>query len=352
MGISNVVSLGRSTGVLSTDTANPFPISELTAIATNARGTVARPVFVGVLPPATDKKLVADLATYKASSDPMPGYLAPYEDPSFGTLITRISDNGNPINLVGGKWAENVYHQYSAVQAWNADESLLYLAFAAADGGRVFLDGETYAPVYNRSTPAGMDDARWSTVNPSILYYTTSNQQRAWDVPANTTSLVHRFTGFSTCRFGSYEGSQSNDDDIFPISSVRDNDGHEIVHVYKKSTDTVLGTVDVTALGETMSDGAARISPDGDLLNLYFDWRNNAERQAVYTVDGTQVYFSDTNQLPSHADWCKDGSTQIIVGSSSAGSGDVIRRGRELALPLVISEHSNPRRVGHRHIPW
>jgi hypothetical protein len=100
-----------------------------------------------------------------------PGYLVPFTDPTFGTVITRIAnDPGAPLvtpNTGVGVWSSDARHNYQINSAWNADSSLIYLENRGGDGGspeQLYLNGSTYAVEFGTPTnmPGGAYDQRWN----------------------------------------------------------------------------------------------------------------------------------------------------------------------------------------------
>ena len=71
-----------------------------------------------------------------------PGYLVPYTDPVFKTKIIRMTgDPGSSIrNISGARWGDQARHHYSSDQAWNCDQSMIYLDINKGGGaaGRVY----------------------------------------------------------------------------------------------------------------------------------------------------------------------------------------------------------------------
>ena len=124
-----------------------------------------------------------------------PGYLQPITDPIFGTKITRISDES--MNLGN---ANDMQHHYSKDQPWNHDMTLIKLS-----NTHVILDATTYQ-IFKR--PSGKGETRWSTVNPNIMFYTSGNQFRKWDVRSDANTLLHTFPE-GNISIGSYEGNIS-----------------------------------------------------------------------------------------------------------------------------------------------
>src|SRR5678810_1133661 len=75
--------------------------------------------------------LITNQVTYwPAPSLNKPGYLQTVIDPVFKTKIIRIAGNpGDAIqNVPGSVWAQQqLRHNYSKIQPWNADQTMLYL---------------------------------------------------------------------------------------------------------------------------------------------------------------------------------------------------------------------------------
>jgi len=92
-----------------------------------------------------------------------PPYLVPTIDPTFGTIVTRITnDSGQPTTPVAGVWGADARHVYTDQQPWNADQSLLLVQ--NRDGGSpsiLVLDGSTYEPKFTPCDSAALFDYRW-----------------------------------------------------------------------------------------------------------------------------------------------------------------------------------------------
>lgn len=108
-----------------------------------------------------------------------PGYLATLNDPTFGTPITRITDDpGKPLTLnvnTGGSasivWSGAVRTRYVTDSMWNVDGSLLMLrSYDPALTYHIVMDGATYQPQFLANIPSS--NFRWSVnpANPTIQY--------------------------------------------------------------------------------------------------------------------------------------------------------------------------------------
>lgn len=137
-----------------------------------------------------------------------PAYRQTVVDPVFGSNITRISgDEMNPTNPL------YLQHNYSKDQPWNADMTLIKLA------GAVYILNANDYTVFRQWN--FHNDARWSTVDPNILFYTTGSQFRKVNVRTLTDTLVHNFSQ-GNIQLGPYEGNISIGDGmaVFSVGQV------------------------------------------------------------------------------------------------------------------------------------
>ncbi|WP_276166333.1 hypothetical protein [Zobellia alginiliquefaciens] len=104
-----------------------------------------------------------DLEPHPMQDIARPGYLETIVDPSFGTVIRRISDAGD---------GNIIKPMYSTVQAWNADETRMIL-YDQSNGVHQLLDGKTYEFIRNLDDvlPDDIEQLFWDFNKPDILYY-------------------------------------------------------------------------------------------------------------------------------------------------------------------------------------
>ncbi len=123
-------------------------------------------------PTTEENTILVDVATELIANDltphPMqdiakPNYLETIVDPSFGTIIRRIS-NARP----GGV----IKPMYSTIQAWNADETRMIL-YDQTNGVHQLLNGMTYEFIRNLDDvrPDDLEQLFWDFNDPDILYY-------------------------------------------------------------------------------------------------------------------------------------------------------------------------------------
>ncbi|WP_291961881.1 hypothetical protein [Maribacter sp.] len=123
-------------------------------------------------PTTEENTILVDVATELIANDltphPMqdiakPNYLETIVDPSFGTIIRRISNAGP-----GGV----IKPMYSTIQAWNADETRMIL-YDQTNGVHQLLNGMTYEFIRNLDDvrPDDLEQLFWDFNDPDILYY-------------------------------------------------------------------------------------------------------------------------------------------------------------------------------------
>ncbi len=138
---------------------------------------------------------------------------AAYQDPVFGTKVTRISNALGTPNADGGgtlTWIEN---EYSTASPFNLDNSRLILVhqsyFGLYDGAGPFL-GNLPLEINSGSEP------RWSRKDAGILYYHSGNQLKTYNVTTAANKVVHTFSEYGSINGnGEMDISQDGDHLVF-----------------------------------------------------------------------------------------------------------------------------------------
>lgn len=107
--------------------------------------------------------VVNDMASHPMQALTKPAYLATVIDPSFGTIIRRITNAG------AGK---RIMPLYSTIQAWNADETYM-IVFDADMNVHKLLNGINYQFIRDLSDVHPDDDEQifWDFNDPDIFYF-------------------------------------------------------------------------------------------------------------------------------------------------------------------------------------
>lgn len=128
---------------------------------------------LGILPGGQDLALGSNnlCATRVTDRDPRivekiakPAFLETYQDPAFGTPVTRISD---------AKPGGVIKTMYNTIQAWNADESKLILYHTGTEGaGHHLYDGQTYQHIRKLDTvPPDLEEIFWDPNSADHFFY-------------------------------------------------------------------------------------------------------------------------------------------------------------------------------------
>lgn len=280
-------------------------------------------------PSLTD--LLTDTSNHTMASVARPAYATPRTDPIFGTALYRITDPGQPmINNPSRDWGDQPRIVYPRFHATNADDTLVYLTQnegGGGSGGGTWVEcSPPFEDVYSRSHPAGWVEGRWHNTDPRQMVYCTDTQLRRLYIgpgsPAdNTTVLIKDFgaLGYSGVTIGLFEGEQSRDSDVWPITATLA--GAEVAFAYKISTDTISALI-TPDLIKPYGDGCNIITYDGQYMVVFFD----DETFRTYSVaTGTLVYTSTVEQQPSHyAMGRANNGDRVVVGGDRSDSGNIV----------------------------
>lgn len=261
--------------------------------------------------------LRTDTDAVAKSTAPNPAYNTPWQDPVFKSKIIRVSGNpGSAIkNISGGKWGAVVRHAYNTDQAWNADQSLLYLP-TNKDGGGIpadlFLHGENYDPQFAAARPY-QSDIRWHHSDPNLFYFIKPDGAfGTWDPKAAKQETSKTFTGYTDLRFGPWKGNFTEDGSKVCITGTKN--GVSVAFVYDVKT----GEKGNDLRDDDYGSGGAtvKISSKGN----YLFWGYDPDITIITDLDGNKVTTLPNNYI-SHADTITDGNgDECIVGRVNDGN--------------------------------
>lgn len=262
-----------------------------------------------------------DTILYPEPKIPKPDYLKPIIDPIFNTKVIRITGDAGQ-GVLNGYWGEIARHHYSKDQPWNADQSLLIIDRNSSSPNPIYLDGNSYEPLFSRRSPG---EDRWHPLEPNLRIYVSGNEIGIWNVRNGNKDIIYRFSDYSDLKLGPYEGNVSRD-------------GRWIAPLAKKSD----GNIVTFAF-----DMVNKIKyPDINLNNINIDWvsisalgnyivvngiiNGRADNTQVYNLQGSQVgsTWSEYGR-PSHYDLTVDqNGDEVAVGVSKSfpDEGRVIKR--------------------------
>ena len=249
-----------------------------------------------------------------------PKYLVPFTDPKFGNKVVRITDPLKPVPGLNLTWEKVARHHYSIDQAWNADQSLLVLTKGTS--GRLFLDGTTYKPLFNRSNPGSV---RWHPTKPNLMVFIGSKGIGYWDVRQNTIQVVSPLTGYKSADFGVNKGNLSNDGGMAAVVATRTSDGKEVAFAYDIVNARKYPDIDLSGFYEA---DWTTISPLKRYVISYLRKTSSADKQRfIFTLDGKLVQTWPEYERPGHGDFMVDSDgNEIGIGRSKYDNYTFIKR--------------------------
>lgn len=214
--------------------------------------------------------LVRDTAIHWFDPDrPKPLYGVPTPDPVFHSIVTRISGNvGTAIPAIpGANWGTVVRHPGFQRQAWNCDQSLIYISENSGDGAAgaagLFLRGDLpYEPLFGRHAnwPAGADVC-WHPTDPELMDCARGNLYSHFNVRTGEDTPILNFgAGYTDLRIGQNQGNRSTDGKVIGFTVTTG--GARVFVAYDIENDRRYPNVPVASV-DPSSFTAARIAADG-----------------------------------------------------------------------------------------
>ncbi|KKW16193.1 MAG: Metallophosphoesterase [Parcubacteria group bacterium GW2011_GWA1_50_14] len=239
---------------------------------------------------------------------PKPGYLSPTLEPTFSTTITRIAnDPSQSMSWAGppsgsGTWGSDARHHYQKDQPWNSDGTIIALQNSGSPSA-IYLDGETYQPVYGKCSTYNPGDDRWHP-SPSHSYERISanngttlqwydivncSQTRVWTLP------------FAVDYFGSGEGNPSSDGRFVALADatrmfVVDMDPQDPLVSYADGNRRIGPAVTLSGCGlADCSIDWVSISPSGKYVVVSY----SGDHPRVYDVNSTDLSLTPRSMPPT-----------------------------------------------------
>lgn len=244
---------------------------------------------------------------------PEPGYLQPAIDPAFGTPFKRITDPSRELLSGVACGPEYCTHRYSSAQAWNADQSLLVVINGCHGGCGVFLDGQTYSPLFSRTIP---NECEWHPTLSALMICVAGNRIYLWAPRTNVKTTIYSSDTYRNLQFGPYKGNPSWDGSRLVVRA-KSPTGALVSFAYdirarKKYSDIPLECLEG-------ANGYCTISPSGSYIFCSQKLPDDINHEYVFTLDGVEVQHWTENDRPSHGDLTIDSDgSDVYVGISKA----------------------------------
>lgn len=232
-----------------------------------------------------------------------PEYLSPIIDPTFGTKITRISDQ-----TAFGSSSQYLRHVYAKISPWNSDGSKIMLSYTWP---AILLNGSTYAFIRTFDNPSY---SVWSNTNPNYIYGVLGNRFVRVDVSGTPqTTTLRTFTGYDSISLGESEGNLSNDDQFVALLSRSGTATYLIV--YNIATDTIVSTLD---LGGRWPDWAS-MSQSGNFVVVSWAPDGSSRYQGMEVFNRSLTFLRQIDPQSSHGDLGYNQAGQEVYVSMADG---------------------------------
>lgn len=242
---------------------------------------------------------------------PLPVYLEPMRDPTFGTQFVRITDPGREI--LPGIACNPGYcrHRYSSTQAWNADQTLLVINKGCP--GFCFLDGQNYRPLFQRQ-PSGT--CEWHPSDPEQMICVSKSEIYRWWVRNQKRVTVYAPREYAHLEFGPGKNNVSWDGNRLVVRATTSS-GDLVAFPYDIRTATKYPDIHLDRLDG--SNHYCTISPSGEYTFCYQEMPDKSDVAYIFTIDGKQVQHWAEHHRPGHGDMTIDSDgSDVYVGISKS----------------------------------
>lgn len=197
-----------------------------------------------------------------------PAARLPFRDPVFGSCMVRLTDRA--ADLSSGDSSPGLKNEYSRVQSFNADGSLLL-----ARG----VDATWYLYASASLQPLGQVpidvEPRWSASDPSLIYFIRETSLMSYNLLLGTTNIIHDFSldfPKAVMVWTRYEGSPSAHSRYWGLMAEDENWLVSYYIVYDLQKDQVIASRDLRSWSEESREiDSVTISPLGNYFLVQMD---------------------------------------------------------------------------------
>jgi hypothetical protein len=256
-----------------------------------------------------------DLQVYQTPDLPEPDPHQSFRDPVFGSCLVRVTDRDE--DPMGDDPSRGLKNEYSRVQSFNADSSLL-----------VVRSIEAFWYLYAAHSLQLLDELpvstepRWDSQDPHLLYDFDESRLLAYHLDTGVVESVHDFNqdfpGENlSAVWTRYEGSPSFDTRYWGLMAQDENWDTIALLVYDLQNDTLVGK---RMLPDKPSIDAVSISPLGNYLLVYHDeYCEEGELGSLEQPCGLMVYDRDLQhgrsllRIIGHSDTALDAEGREVL---------------------------------------
>ncbi len=226
--------------------------------------TTLPPAPTGSLCPDSQPPFVTGFEVRQVPQMDEPPARVSFRDPTFGTCLVRVTDRH--ADLAPDDASAGLKNEYSRVQSFNADESLILVRGIEATW--YLYEAQSLQPL-GQLPFGGSVDPRWDAANPDVIYYSEETRLMFYNILSGETRVIHEFAGdfpgqSLAAVWSKYEGSPSRDGRYWGFMA-EDQDWNTVAFlIYDQQSDAVIATRDVRGVPGADSIDNAYISPLGN----------------------------------------------------------------------------------------
>jgi len=279
-----------------------------------------------------------------APSMDLPGYLVPTVDASIGTTFVRVTTPERPLG--NGLTCKRSYctHRYSSAQAWNADQTLLLIVNGC--NGLCFLDGQTYAPLFQRQRSGS--ECEWHPQDPELMICVGGQRISRWAPRNNREEVIFDLEGYRGLQFGPSKGNPSWDGNRIAVRAMTQQGGL-VAFAVDLSIRQKFPDIDLARLpGKNSYCG---ISPLGRYI--FCQQVDLTDQAFVLDIDGSLIQSWTEHHRPGHGDMTVDGDgSEVYVGISKSNPDkyQVIKRRLSDGLVTPLAPYGEAQHASARAI--
>jgi hypothetical protein len=214
----------------------------------------------------------------------------PFRDSIYGGCIIRVTDRNK--DLSQGDQSNGLKNEYSRIQSFNADETMILVR--SLDAHYYLYDADTLQVLGQLPS---MNDPRWSNLDPNLIYFIGELSLMSYKLNTGEQQLVHDFSGGFPGQdivmvWTRWEGNPSIDDRYWALMA-EDQDWMTVAFiVYDLERDQVISHMAIHPAADVDS---VTMSPLGNYFLAQFEFCEYGSMGNAGRPCGLMVYDRDLN---------------------------------------------------------
>lgn len=261
--------------------------------------------------------MLTDLGVHAPQPLAIPAVHGSYNDPIFGTRISRISDAIHTPRADNGQPCPGIQPEYSTMSPFNSDGSRVLLAEFSAFG---LYDVNALSRIKPLGSVDTSSEPRWSRTDPNVFYFhpTGTNALKNYNVATGIATPIHTFSEYGAL-YADGESDISDDGDNLVLMGGSNASGKFVpqdVFLYRISTGVKGPVLNVAGRGPI---DAVYVSPKNSVLIAWLT-PGAGRFQGTELYDPNMVFVKQLCTYDSHKHFTldADGSEVLVTADNSS----------------------------------